>query len=121
MAKKFDETNRGITSNNDYKKDAKHPDVRGHINVNGLYYNLSGWNNVGQSGRAYTSWSVELMTQQEADKMHARAEARSAPQQPTQQQPTQQAPNREPQQQQNPPAGHPAGEPPVNFDDDIPF
>lgn len=111
--KVYDDTNTGIIGINDYKQKDTHPDVRGRINVGGIWYWLSGWNK--QSGnRAFTSLAVTEMTQAEVDTLMEKKAAKQAPQQRQTQQ--QQAPvqqQAQPQPQQVPPTG--------DFDDDIPF
>lgn len=125
MSKEYDDTNTGIIGTNDYKQKDTHPDQRGRVNVNGLWYWVSGWDKVGSNGRKFTSLSFTLMTQGEVDTMMEKRKAKQAPQQGAQQQQqqTQQqaAPKSEPQAQQSIPEGHPAGEPPMDFDDDILF
>lgn len=124
MSKEYDDTNTGIIGTNDYKQKDTHPDQKGRVNVNGLWYWVSGWDKV-SNGRKFTSLAFTLMTQGEVDAMMEKRKAKQAPQQGAQQQQTKQqaAPNKpEPQaQQQSIPEGHPAGEPPMDFDEDIPF
>lgn len=46
----FDDSNSGSISKNDKKTDAKHPDFKGSIKVNGEEFWISGWNKKGQYG-----------------------------------------------------------------------
>lgn len=117
-AKQYDDTNTGIIGANDYKQKDTHPDVRGRVNVAGIWYWLSGWNK-NANGRAFTSLALTEMTQAEVDTMMEKRAAKQAPQQ--RQQPQQQHSHQQAPQQQSAPAGHPANEPPMDFDDDIPF
>lgn len=112
--KQYDDTNTGIIGNNDYKQKDSHPDQRGRVNINGLWFWVSGWHKTA-NGRQFTSLAFTEMTQAEVDTMMEKRAAKFAPQQPQQQQQAQ-APA-----QQTPPAGHPSQEPPMDFDDDIPF
>lgn len=112
--KQYDDTNTGIIGNNDYKQKDSHPDKRGRVNIKGLWFWVSGWDKMA-NGRQFTSLAFTEMTQAEVDTMMEKRAAKSAPQQPQQQQQAQ-APA-----QQTPPAGHPSQEPPMDFDDDIPF
>lgn len=43
MEKQFDNTNRGVIFKNDNKKEDKHPDYRGKINVDGKDKEISLW------------------------------------------------------------------------------
>ncbi|QQV88316.1 putative single-stranded DNA binding protein [Erwinia phage Fifi44] len=123
--KTYDDTNTGIIGANDYKQKDTHPDQRGRCNVGGLWYWVSGWDKK-SNNRTFTSLAFTLMTQDEVDKMMAKRAEKERPQQGAQQQqPQQQAPAQsQPQQQapaqQTPPATQ-NNEPPMDFDDDIPF
>lgn len=126
MAQQYNDTNRGIISKNSFRDKDTQPTHKGRINIEGVWYWLSGWTNPKvDPAREFQSLSVQVMTQDEVDKMLAKRAEKEAPQQAAQQQrqaqpaarPQQQAPA----QQQTPPAGHPASEPPMDFDDDIPF
>ena len=121
MSKEYDDTNTGIIGTNDYKQKDTHPDQKGRVNVNGLWYWVSGWDKVSNS-RKFTSLAFTLMTQGEVDAMMEKRKAKQAPQQGAQQQTQQQAaPKSGPTPQQSIPEGHPAGEAPMDFDEDIPF
>lgn len=117
--KEYNDVNTGIIGKNSYKEKDNHPDIRGRINIDGIWYWLSGWEKT-SNGQTFHSLAATIMTQEQVDKMLAKRAAKQAPQQAAQQrqQPQQQAPAQ--QQQQTPPAGHPASEP-ADFDDDIPF
>lgn len=122
----YDDNNTGIIGQNDYKQaGTKQPEQKGRAKIGGLWYWLSGWDKNASNGRAYTSLSFTLMTQDEADKQEEKQRAKRAPQQQPQGQQQQAAPRQQSTpQQQTPPANHPAApgnEPPVDFDDDIPF
>ena len=118
--KTYDDTNTGIIGNNDYKQKDTHPDVKGRVNVDGLWYWVSGWNKKGSNGREFTSLALSIMTQDDVDKMMAKRAEKNAPQQQNQQR-TQPPAASKPEPQQSIPEGHPAQEPPADFDDDIPF
>ncbi|WJN63723.1 ssDNA binding protein [Erwinia phage Aioli] len=122
--KTYDDTNTGIIGANDYKQKDTHPDQRGRCNVGGLWYWVSGWDKR-SNNRTFTSLAFTLMTQDEVDKMMAKRAEKERPQQGAQQQQQAQAPAQsQPQQQapaqQTPPATQ-NNEPPMDFDDDIPF
>lgn len=50
----YDNTNRGIVSKNDRKEKDTHPDIKGHINVDGKEYWLDGWKKEGSRGPFYS-------------------------------------------------------------------
>lgn len=118
-AKQYDDTNTGIVGANDYKQKDTHPDIRGRVNVEGIWYWMSGWKKQ-SGGREFHSLALTQMTQAEVDTMMEKRAAKNAPQQRARQQQPQQQQQQRPQQQAAP-AGHPANEPPMDFDDDIPF
>ena len=115
--KQYDDINNGIIGKNDYKQKDKQPDQRGRVNIKGLWFWVSGWDKMA-NGRQFTSLAFTEMTQAEVDTMMEKRAAKSAPQQPQQPQQQAQAPA-----QQTPPvfAGYPSQEPPMDFDDEIPF
>ena len=115
----YSDVNTGIIGSNGFKKDPKHPDVRGRINVDGIWYWVSGWNKQA-NGNEFTSLALTIMTQAQVDEMMRKREekqkAKAQPQQAAaqrQQQPQQ-------QQQSQPQSQHNPNEP-KDFDDDIPF
>lgn len=117
----FDANNTGILGRNDYKEKDNHPDSKGRAKINGLWFWISGWNRT-SNGKDFSSLAFTLMTQEDADKQEAKLAKRNAPQQQPQGAATQQqapapvptnTPPANPQTQNN--------EPPVDFDDDIPF
>ena len=55
----FDNTNRGSLFKNDRKDDAKFPDYKGSINVDGTEYWLSAWIKVSKDGAKFMSLSVK--------------------------------------------------------------
>ncbi|QIS79332.1 single strand DNA binding protein [Pantoea phage vB_PagM_SSEM1] len=120
--KTYDDTNTGIIGKNDYKQKDTHPDQRGRCNVDGIWYWVSGWDKAA-NGRTFTSLAFTMMTQAEVDTMLEKRAAKQAPQQAAQQrqQPQQQQTQQQsaPQSQTPPPAQN--NEPPMDFDDDIPF
>jgi hypothetical protein len=119
--KVYDDTNTGIIGANDYKQKDTHPDVKGRVNVDGLWYWVSGWNKEGSNGREFTSLALTIMTQDDVDKMMAKRAEKNAPQQRNQQRTQPPAAANNPAPQQSIPEGHPAQEPPAGFDEDIPF
>ena len=55
----YDNTNRGSLFKNDRKDDAKFPDYKGSINVDGTEYWLSAWIKVSKDGAKFMSLSVK--------------------------------------------------------------
>ena len=58
----YDSTNRGSLFKNDRKDDAKFPDYKGSINVDGTVYWLSAWIKVSKDGAKFMSLSVKNKT-----------------------------------------------------------
>ena len=120
----YSDVNTGIIGSNGFKKDPKHPDVRGRINVDGIWYWVSGWNKQA-NGNEFTSLALTIMTQEQVDEMmrkrEEKAKAKAQPQagaQQQRQQPSAQQQQAPAQQQQN--SNYNPDEP-KDFDDDIPF
>jgi uncharacterized protein (DUF736 family) len=59
MAKEYDNTNRGALFRNQYKKDSKHPDYKGKLNVEGKDFELSAWTKEAKDGSNFLSISVQ--------------------------------------------------------------
>lgn len=122
----YNDLNTGIIGANGFKKDEKHPDIRGRINVEGIWYWVSGWTKKAGDNE-FTSLALTIMTQEQVDEMmrkrEEKAKAKAQPQAAAQQQ----QPRQQPTQQQQAPAqqsqGNSAYNPnePKDFDDDIPF
>jgi uncharacterized protein (DUF736 family) len=55
----YDNNNRGSLFKNDRKDDAKFPDYKGSINVDGTDYWLSAWIKVSKDGQKFMSLSVK--------------------------------------------------------------
>jgi uncharacterized protein (DUF736 family) len=55
----YDNTNRGSLFKNDRKDDAKFPDYKGSINVDGTEYWLSAWIKVSKDGNKFMSLSLK--------------------------------------------------------------
>ena len=55
----YDNTNRGSLFKNDRKDDAKFPDYKGSINVDGTEYWLSAWIKVSKDGNKFMSLSIK--------------------------------------------------------------
>jgi uncharacterized protein (DUF736 family) len=55
----YDNNNRGSLFKNDRKDDAKFPDYKGSINVDGTNYWLSAWIKVSKDGNKFMSLSVK--------------------------------------------------------------
>jgi len=55
----YDSTNRGSLFKNDRKDDAKFPDYKGSINVDGTDYWLSAWIKISKDGNKFMSLSVK--------------------------------------------------------------
>jgi uncharacterized protein (DUF736 family) len=62
----YDNSNRGSLFKNDRKDDAKFPDYKGSINVDGTDYWLSAWIKVSKDGNKFMSLSVKNKDQKEA-------------------------------------------------------
>lgn len=118
----YSDVNTGIIGPNGFKKAENHPDVRGRINVEGIWYWVSGWNKQA-NGNEFTSLALTIMTQEQVDEMmrkrEEKAKAKAQPQAAAQQQQQRQQPSAQQQapaqqQQQNPDVGQ-------EFDSEIPF
>lgn len=128
--KKFDGDMAGIFGPNSFKTEAKHPDIRGRERIRGIWFWMSAWQKKNADGSIYWTSSFTEMTAEEAKKYEDQLQARlAAKNNPTPQQGSWGA-QQQPQQQQaqtpvkaQDPAGNPLpnSEPPVDFDDDIPF
>lgn len=57
MQKQYDNTNTGMTYQNDNKKSDKHPDMKGSINIEGKEYWLAGWHKETRRG-PIVSWKA---------------------------------------------------------------
>jgi len=55
----YDTTNRGSLFKNDRKDDAKFPDYKGSLNVDGTDYWLSAWIKISKDGNKFMSLSVK--------------------------------------------------------------
>jgi uncharacterized protein (DUF736 family) len=55
----YDNSNRGSLFKNDRKDDAKFPDYKGSINVDGTDYWLSAWIKISKDGNKFMSLSVK--------------------------------------------------------------
>jgi uncharacterized protein (DUF736 family) len=55
----YDNNNRGSLFKNDRKDDAKFPDYKGSINVEGIDYWLSAWIKVSKDGQKFMSLSIK--------------------------------------------------------------
>lgn len=55
----YDNNNRGSLFKNDRKDDAKFPDYKGSINVEGVDYWLSAWIKVSKDGNKFMSLSIK--------------------------------------------------------------
>ena len=55
----YDNNNRGSLFKNDRKDDAKFPDYKGSINVDGTDYWLSAWIKISKDGQKFMSLSVK--------------------------------------------------------------
>lgn len=123
----YSDVNTGIIGSNGFKKDPKHPDVRGRINVDGIWYWVSGWNKQA-NGNEFTSLALTIMTQEQVDEMmrkrEEKAKAKAQPQAAAQQQQPRQQPTQQqqaPAQQQAPQSSAYNPNEPQDFDSDIPF
>jgi len=55
----YDNTNRGSLFKNDRKDDAKFPDYKGSLNVDGVEYWLSAWIKLSKDGQKFMSLSIK--------------------------------------------------------------
>jgi uncharacterized protein (DUF736 family) len=55
----YDNTNRGSLFKNDRKDDAKFPDYKGSVNVEGVEYWLSAWIKLSKDGQKFMSLSIK--------------------------------------------------------------
>jgi uncharacterized protein (DUF736 family) len=55
----YDNNNRGSLFKNDRKDDAKFPDYKGSLNVEGIEYWLSAWIKVSKDGNKFRSLSIK--------------------------------------------------------------
>ena len=55
----YDNTNSGALFENDRKVSEKHTDIKGSINVDGVEYWCSGWNNTSAGGKNYIKLKLE--------------------------------------------------------------
>lgn len=125
----YSDVNTGIIGPNGFKKDPKHPDIRGRINVDGIWYWVSGWNKQA-NGNEFTSLALTIMTQEQVDEMmrkrEEKAKAKAQPQAAAQQQQQRQQPSaaqqqQAPAQQQAPQSSGYNPNEPQDFDSEIPF
>jgi hypothetical protein len=56
--------NSGSLSKNKYKKEDKHPDFKGKLNVAGVEYELAGWEKTGEGGN-WISISIQIPRKKE--------------------------------------------------------
>ena len=121
----YSDVNTGIIGPNGFKKDPKHPDIRGRINVDGIWYWVSGWNKQA-NGNEFTSLALTIMTQEQVDEMmrkrEEKAKAKAQPQAAAQHQQQRQQPTQQQTQAQQPQSNSAYNpDEPNDFDDDIPF
>ena len=62
----YDNTNSGALFKNDKGENAKRPDYKGLLNVNGVDHWISAWLKKDKSGKSYMSLSVQLKKEQPA-------------------------------------------------------
>ena len=55
----YDNTNRGSLFKNDRKDDAKFPDYKGSLNVDGVEYWISAWIKLSKDGQKFMSLSIK--------------------------------------------------------------
>ncbi len=119
----YSDVNTGIIGPNGFKKDPKHPDIRGRINVDGIWYWVSGWNKQANDNE-FTSLALTIMTQAQVDEMmrkrEEKAKAKAQPQAAAQQQRQQPSAQQQAPAQQQQQSNYNPNEP-KDFDDDIPF
>lgn len=76
MNKQYDNTNRGIISENVYKKLPTHPDYKGKLNVGGKDFELSGWIQQRKDG---SGEFISLSIQEPYNKDRNKSESDSVP------------------------------------------
>lgn len=91
----YDNTNSGALFQAKEKRTAKSPDYTGSIDANGVEFFVSGWKKTDRNGKPYLSLALTPKNQQQG--------------------------NGGGRQQSQGAAGRPSSEPPMDFDDDIPF
>lgn len=89
----YDNTNSGALFQAKEKRTPKSPDYSGSINANGVDFFVSGWKKTDRNGKPYLSLALTPKNQQQNNQ------------------------NSQGSHSQN----HSQGEPPMDFDDDIPF
>lgn len=121
----FNDDMSGIISPNDFKNQPNQPDQRGRIKVAGIWYYISGWNKT-SGDRSFTTLAITEMTLEQAQEVERKQAAKRLTQTQARQQQTapaqgQQQSQQAPAQQQQAQSPAPSQEPPMDFDDDIPF
>lgn len=58
--------NSGYLSKNKYKKEEKHPDVKGKINIGGKDFEIAGWEKTNENGNYYSLKISEPRVKEEA-------------------------------------------------------
>ncbi|MDK9366439.1 hypothetical protein [Lelliottia wanjuensis] len=101
----YDNNMRGALYKNNQKTEAKHPGARGRAKIEGVWFWISAWTQFQRnSGERYQSLSFTKLTDEEVQKYEPNDAPKAA---------QQAAPASSQQQPQN--------EPPMDFNDDIPF
>jgi uncharacterized protein (DUF736 family) len=55
----YDNTNRGRIFRKEDKKSERHPDMDGHLNVEGVEYYVNGWTKTAKNGKKFLSLSIK--------------------------------------------------------------
>ena len=55
----YDNTNRGRIFRKEDKKSERHPDMDGHLNVEGVEYYVNGWTKTAKNGKKFLSISIK--------------------------------------------------------------
>lgn len=125
----YDDNMRGVLYKNNQKTEAKHPGARGRAMIDNVWYWVSSWTqHTKTTGERYQSLAFTRMTDEEVEKYinkSAPAGNQNSNQNGNQanNQPAQNSQNsKQSYQEQNPDgSARPSNEPPMDFDDDIPF
>ena len=72
----YDNTNSGALFKNEDKREERHPDYKGSLNVNGVDHWISSWLKTSKAGAKYMSISV---TPKNANNTRAPVQSKSAP------------------------------------------
>ena len=67
MSQQFDNTNSGVLFTNT-KKNEKHPDFKGQLNVEGKEWEIAAWNRTSKAGKQFLSLKISVPYVKDASK-----------------------------------------------------